>query len=50
MTLKFVTHCTLANFGGLFYAIVVLKTESIYPSIAFHMVMNLGMVLNGWIN
>ncbi|WRP07215.1 CPBP family intramembrane glutamic endopeptidase [Rossellomorea aquimaris] len=40
----------LFSFGGLFYAIVVLKTESIYPSIAFHMVMNFGMVLNGWIN
>ncbi|PFA63341.1 CPBP family intramembrane metalloprotease [Bacillus sp. AFS015802] len=39
----------LFSFGGLFYAIVVLKTESIYPSIAFHMVMNMGMVLNGWI-
>ncbi|MCA0149882.1 MULTISPECIES: CPBP family intramembrane glutamic endopeptidase [Rossellomorea] len=40
----------LFSFGGLFYSIVVLKTDSIYPSIAFHMVMNMGMVLNGWIN
>lgn len=40
----------LFSFGGIFYAIVVLKTDSIYPSIAFHMVMNVGMVLNGWIN
>ena len=40
----------LFSFGGLFYAIVVLKTESIYPSIVFHMVMNVGMVLNGWVN
>ncbi|MFC7786393.1 CPBP family intramembrane glutamic endopeptidase [Rossellomorea sp. GCM10028870] len=39
----------LFSFGGLFYAIVVLKTDSLYPSIAFHMVMNMGMVLNGWI-
>lgn len=39
----------LFSFGGLFYAIVVLKTESIYPSIVFHMVINMGMVLNGWI-
>jgi uncharacterized protein len=39
----------LFSFGGLFYAIVVLKTDSIYPSIALHMVMNVGMVLNGWI-
>jgi uncharacterized protein len=40
----------LFSFGGLFYSIVVLKTDSIYPSIAFHMVINMGMVLNGWIN
>ncbi|MCR8849356.1 CPBP family intramembrane metalloprotease [Rossellomorea sp. SC111] len=40
----------LFSFGGLFFSIVVLKTDSIYPSIAFHMVMNMGMVLNGWIN
>jgi uncharacterized protein len=39
----------LFSFGGLFYAIVVLKTDSIFPSISFHMVMNMGMVLNGWI-
>ncbi|WP_240903973.1 CPBP family intramembrane glutamic endopeptidase [Bacillus sp. N1-1] len=37
------------SFGGLFYAIVVLKTKSIYPSIVFHMLINLGMVFNGWI-
>jgi len=41
--------CLLFSFGGLFYAIVVLKTNSIYPSIVFHMVINLGMVFNGWI-
>ncbi|WP_338109132.1 type II CAAX endopeptidase family protein [Pseudalkalibacillus hwajinpoensis] len=39
----------LFSFGGLFYAIVVLKTKSIYPSIVFHIVINLGMVFNGWI-
>ncbi|WP_349654981.1 CPBP family intramembrane glutamic endopeptidase [Metabacillus hrfriensis] len=39
----------LFSFGGLFYAIVVLKTNSIYPSIVFHIVINLGMVFNGWI-
>ncbi|MGM0852478.1 MAG: CPBP family intramembrane glutamic endopeptidase [Bacillota bacterium] len=39
----------LFSFGGLFYAMVVLKTDSIYPSIVFHMVINVGMVLNGWI-
>lgn len=37
------------SFAGLFYAIVVLKTKSIYPAIAFHFVINLGMVFNGWI-
>ncbi|MBN8209993.1 CPBP family intramembrane metalloprotease [Bacillus sp. NTK071] len=39
----------LFSFGGLFYAIVVIKTKSIYPSIVFHIVINLGMVFNGWI-
>ncbi|MEC0300970.1 CPBP family intramembrane glutamic endopeptidase [Peribacillus frigoritolerans] len=39
----------LFSFGGLFYAIVVLKAKSIYPSIVFHIVINLGMVFNGWI-
>ncbi|MEH7273264.1 CPBP family intramembrane glutamic endopeptidase [Neobacillus vireti] len=39
----------LFSFGGLFYAIVVLKTNSIYPAIIFHIVINLGMVFNGWI-
>ncbi|CAH0305580.1 type II CAAX endopeptidase family protein [Peribacillus sp. Bi134] len=39
----------LFSFGGLFYAIVVLKSDSIYPSIVFHIVINLGMVFNGWI-
>lgn len=37
------------SFGGLFYAFVVLKTKSIYPAILFHFVINIGMVLNGWI-
>ncbi|WP_333489747.1 CPBP family intramembrane glutamic endopeptidase [Alkalihalobacillus sp. CinArs1] len=39
----------LFSFGGLFYAIVVIKSRSIYPSIVFHMLINLGMVFNGWI-
>jgi uncharacterized protein len=39
----------LMSFGGLFYAIVVEKTNSIYPSIVFHIIINLGMVFNGWI-
>ncbi|MYL65164.1 CPBP family intramembrane metalloprotease [Bacillus hwajinpoensis] len=39
----------LFSFGGLFYAIVVLKSKSLYPAIVFHMIMNVGMVYNGWI-
>nr|WP_239583652.1 CPBP family intramembrane glutamic endopeptidase [Metabacillus iocasae] len=39
----------LFSLGGLFYAVVVLKTNSIYPAIAFHLIINLGMVFNGWI-
>lgn len=35
--------------GGLFYAFVVLKTNSIYPAILFHFVINVGMVLSGMI-
>ncbi|WP_233201426.1 CPBP family intramembrane glutamic endopeptidase [Sporosarcina sp. P13] len=39
----------LFSFGGFFYAMVVLKSKSIYPSILFHIIINLGMVFNGWI-
>lgn len=39
----------LFSIGGLFYAIVVMKTNSIYPSIIFHFVINVGMVLSGLI-
>ncbi|QHT47881.1 CPBP family intramembrane metalloprotease [Bacillus sp. SB49] len=39
----------LFSFGGLFYAWVVLKTDSIYPAVFFHFLINMGMVLNGWI-
>jgi uncharacterized protein len=39
----------LFSFGGLFCAFVVLKTKSIYPATLFHFVINIGMVLNGWI-
>ncbi|WP_286166492.1 CPBP family intramembrane glutamic endopeptidase [Bacillus sp. E(2018)] len=39
----------LFSLGGLFYAFVVLKTNSIYPAIVFHFVINMGMVLNEWI-
>ncbi|WLR57757.1 CPBP family intramembrane metalloprotease [Mesobacillus subterraneus] len=39
----------LFSLGGIFYAVVVLKTNSIYPAILFHFIINLGMVANGWI-
>ncbi|WP_445486842.1 CPBP family intramembrane glutamic endopeptidase [Niallia sp. 03133] len=37
----------LFSFGGLFYGFVVIKTNSIYPAIIFHFVVNIGMVLSG---
>lgn len=37
------------SLGGLFYGVVVLKTNSIFPSIIFHFVINIGMVLAGYI-
>lgn len=39
----------LFSFGGMFYAFVVIKTNSIYPAIIFHFVINVGMVLSGLI-
>lgn len=39
----------LFSIAGLFYGIVVYKTNSIYPAILFHFVLNIGMVLSGWI-
>ncbi len=39
----------LFSFAGLFYGLVVHKTGSIYPAIVFHFVLNIGMVLSGWI-
>ena len=39
----------LFSFAGLFYGVVVHKTGSIYPAIVFHLVLNMGMVLSGWI-
>lgn len=39
----------LFSFGGLFYSIVVLKSNSIFPAIVLHLVINIGIVLNGWI-
>lgn len=37
----------LFSFGGIFYAVVVIKSKSIYPAILLHIVINIGMVLNG---
>ncbi|MFD3449319.1 CPBP family intramembrane glutamic endopeptidase [Microbacteriaceae bacterium 4G12] len=39
----------LFSFGGLFYAFVVLRTNSIYPSVLFHICINIGMVFSGFI-
>ncbi|QOR68935.1 CPBP family intramembrane metalloprotease [Cytobacillus suaedae] len=39
----------LFSFGGIFYAFVVLNTNSIYPSIILHFFINVGMVLSGFI-
>jgi membrane protease YdiL (CAAX protease family) len=41
--------CVLFSVGGLFYGFVVIKTNSIYPAILFHMVINIGMVFSGFI-
>ncbi|MBY0149234.1 CPBP family intramembrane glutamic endopeptidase [Neobacillus niacini] len=39
----------LISLAGLIYAIITLKTNSIYPSIIFHIVINIGMVYSGFI-
>ncbi len=39
----------LISVAGVVYAIITLKTKSIYPSIAFHIVINIGMVYSGFI-
>lgn len=39
----------LFSIGGVVYALIVLKTNSIYPAILLHFLMNIGMVLSGWI-
>lgn len=35
--------------AGAIYALITLKTNSIYPSIVFHLVVNIGMVFSGFI-
>ncbi len=39
----------LISLAGVIYALITLKTNSIYPSIAFHIVINIGMVYSGFI-
>ena len=39
----------LISVAGLIYALITLKTNSIYPSIVFHIVINIGMVYSGLI-
>jgi uncharacterized protein len=39
----------LISFAGVIYAILTLKTNSLYPSIIFHIIINIGMVYSGFI-
>lgn len=39
----------LIALAGVIYAVITLKTKSIYPSIVFHFVINIGMVYSGLI-
>ncbi|KKK33660.1 hypothetical protein WQ57_23845 [Mesobacillus campisalis] len=39
----------LISVAGVIYAILTLKTNSLYPSIVFHIVINIGMVYSGFI-
>lgn len=39
----------LISVAGVIYALITLKTDSIYPSIVFHIVINIGMVYSGFI-
>jgi uncharacterized protein len=39
----------LISVAGAIYAIITLKTNSIYPSIVFHIIINIGMVYSGFI-
>ncbi|MGM0874781.1 MAG: CPBP family intramembrane glutamic endopeptidase [Bacillota bacterium] len=39
----------LFSFGGIFFAGVVMRANSIYPSIIWHIVLNFGMVFSGFI-
>ncbi|UGB31262.1 MULTISPECIES: CPBP family intramembrane glutamic endopeptidase [Bacillaceae] len=39
----------LISIAGVIYALITLKTNSIYPSIVFHIIINIGMVFSGFI-
>ncbi|WP_170289422.1 CPBP family intramembrane glutamic endopeptidase [Metabacillus lacus] len=39
----------LISVAGVIYALITLKTNSIYPSIVFHFIVNIGMVFSGFI-
>ena len=39
----------LISAAGVIYAVITLKTNSIYPSMVFHFVVNIGMVYSGFI-
>jgi uncharacterized protein len=39
----------LISLAGVIYALITLKTNSIYPGIVFHFVINIGMVFSGFI-
>ena len=41
--------CLLISIAGGVYAVITLKTNSIYPSVIFHFVVNVGMVYSGFI-
>ena len=44
-----ITFSLLISIAGVIYAVLTLKTNSIYPSILFHLVINIGMVISGFI-
>lgn len=39
----------LFSIGGVFFAGVVLRSNSIYPAVLWHVLINVGMVLSGFI-
>lgn len=41
--------CLLVSVAGLVYGLITIKTNSIYPSIVFHIIINIGMVFSGFI-